>query len=295
MFKKQKATRFVRSGSRAPASKAPTIGKTTAAKKAAAMKPTAKSGAKSATKSAPKFAAKAKSAAKPRATSARAARTHDVAVWDIDVHSGFVNRVLDAINRTQKLFRFVRIEATVPMGLTMSGRRTREIIQKLDPKTAEDPQLENSVWAEDIYPVARPILRSTGTDLLVCLLAPLIADRVTNPPFDRDGVELDFFSVSSKRIILVSAYELRGYAAKAGRSFEACLALLIVAQVLAEYFDLEEHDDTRGCIMDYCDDRKDIVVLLKKMEICPHSLEELPDYARASVLKIIQAIREYTP
>ena len=285
MFKKQKATRFVRSASRAPAGKAPATGKTTAAKKAAAMKPATKSAAKSA----------AKSATKPRATSARAARTHDVAVWDIDVHSGFVNRVLDAINRKQKLFRFVRIEATVPMGLTMSGRRTREIIQKLDPKTAEDPQLENSVWAEDIYPVARPILRSTGTDLLVCLLAPLIADRVTNPPFDRDGVELDFFSVSSKRIILVSAYELRGYAAKAGRSFEACLALLIVAQVLAEYFDLEEHDDTRGCIMDYCDDRKDIVVLLKKMEICPHSLEELPDYARASVLKIIQAIREYTP
>jgi hypothetical protein len=47
--------------------------------------------------------------------------------------------------------------------------------------------------------------------------------------------------------------------------------------------------------MDYCDDRKDIVVSLKKMEICPQSLEELPAYARTSVAKIIEAIREYTP
>ena len=72
-------------------------------------------------------------------------------------------------------------------------------------------------------------------------------------------------------------------------------AAVIVAQVLAEYFDLDEHDDTRGCIMDYCDDRKDIVVWLKKMEICPASLQELPAYARASVGKIVETIREYTP
>ncbi len=280
MFKKQKATRFVRAGSqssRSPASKKEAAAKESATKKKAVKK------------------SKAKSASKTHVAGTRdtqAVKTHQIAVWDVDVHSGFVNRVLDAINQRQQLFKFTRIEATVPMGLTMSGDRTREIVKKFG-GDANDPAIEQSVWAEDVYRAARPILRSVETDLLVCLLSPLIADRVTKPAFDHNGVELDFFSVSSKRIVLVSAFGLRSYAAKAGRPFESCLAALIVAQVFVEYFGLVEHDDTRGCIMDYCDNRDDVVQLLQKMEICPDSLKEVPVRARASALNIIETIREY--
>jgi hypothetical protein len=282
MFKKQKATRFVRAASlsaRPPAGAKAATGKKNGTKKQAAKKSAVTSVSKAQTIG---------------VKGTRAIKTRHIAVWDIDVHSGFVNRVLDAINQRQQFFKFTRIEATVPMGLTTSGHRTREIVHKFG-GNASDPAIEQSVWAEDIYHAARPILKSLKTDLLVCLLAPLIADRVTKPAFDHNGVELDFFSVSSNRIVLVSAFGLRNYAVKAGRPFEACLAALIVAQVFAECFDLEEHDDTRGCIMDYCDNRDDVVQSLRKMEICPGSLKELPANARGSALQILEAIREYAP
>ncbi|MGY8666211.1 hypothetical protein Q3C01_28210 [Bradyrhizobium sp. UFLA05-109] len=282
MFKKQKATRFVRpalASSRSPASKKESSGKKNASKKTA--------GKKAADKSRPKTrAARAK---------ASSVKTRQIAVWDIDVHSGFVNRVLDAINQQQQLFKFTRIEATVPIGLTMSGHRTREIVQKFG-GDANDPAIERSVWAEDIYSAGRPILKSVQSDLLVCLLAPLIANRVTEPrAVGRNGIALDFFSVSSNRIVLVSAFGLRNYAMKVGRPFEASLAALIVAEVFVECFGLKEHDDTRGCIMDYCDNRDDIVHLLQKLEICADSLKELPAHARNDALQIVKTIREYKP
>lgn len=273
MFKKQKATRFFRA--LAPSAslagiKKPSTGKKTATKKVAAKKAAARSPGTD-----------------------RAVKTRQVAVWDVDVHSGYINRVLDAINKRQQLFNFVRIEATVPMGLTMSGQRTRDIVQKLGGKF-DDPAIEQHVLADDVYRTARPILKSIQTDLLVCLLAPLIMDHVTKAEYGYDGIGMDFFSVSSRRIVLVSAHGMRNYAAQAGKPFEACLAALIVAQVLAECFKLGSHDDTRGCIMDYCDNRDDIVQSLRTMELCQESVNELPAYARDSALKIMQAIREYT-
>ncbi|KJC34761.1 hypothetical protein [Bradyrhizobium sp. LTSP857] len=218
-----------------------------------------------------------------------------MAIWDIDVHSGFVNRVLDAINQKQKLFKFTRIEATVPMGLTMSGQRTREIVRKLYGSDLDDPTIERSVWAQDIYRAARPILKAIETDLLVCLVAPSLMDQVGPPRFKEEGFAWEILALSNKRVALISAFNLRNYAKKASRSFEACLAALIFSQVLVECFGLEEHDPGHGCIMDLVTKPDDLIQLLRRMEICQDSIASLPSHAREGAAKIVETIREYTP
>jgi hypothetical protein len=230
---------------------------------------------------------------KKKATPKKRIKTRNVAVWDIDVHSGYLNRVLDAMNQRQRLFKFTLIEATVPMGLTISGDRTREIARQYG-ADFDSPEIGKNVLAEDVYRTAQPILESFGSDLLVCVVSPMIMDYLTLEEDGKTGIGWDFFSVSKDKIALVSAFGLRDYAEQVRRPFEACLAALIAAQVFVESFStVGIHDDTRGCLMDYCENRDDVVQGLRTIEICDDSKNQIPDDARASALKILDAIREY--
>jgi hypothetical protein len=271
MFKKQSSTKLFRST--APSAR---VGAKKAAKKPILKKKTAKALVKNKTSKARKQV-----------------ETCEVGVWDIDVHSGYLNRVLDAMNRRQQLFKFSRIEATVPMGLTLSGNRTRAIVKEFG-GNSDDPAIGENVLAKDVYRTARPILKSLKTDLLVCVVAPMIMDHLTIKEDGKRGIGWDFFSVSKNRIALVSAYGLRQYAEMAGRPFEACLAALIAAQVFVESFrKVRSHDETRGCILDYCDNRDDIVASLRTIGICDETAGQFPPDALESALKILDAIREY--
>jgi hypothetical protein len=233
---------------------------------------------------------------KKRVDAARAqVETREVAVWDIDAHSGYLNRVLDTMNRRQRLFKFTLIEATAPTGLTISGDRTREIAKQYG-ADIDSPEIGQNILAEDIYRAARPILESFGSDLLVCVVSPMIMDYLTQEEDGKTGLGWDYFSVSKGGIVLVSAFGLRDYAEQAERPFEACLAALIAAQVFVESFPMvgiHDEGDTRGCLMDYCENRADVVLGLRSIGICDDTKNEIPDDARASALKILDAIREY--
>jgi hypothetical protein len=217
-----------------------------------------------------------------------------VGIWDIDAYAGFLFRVLERLNKNQRLFEFSRIEATVPMGLTLSGERTRQIVRRHHGKY-KDPDIANNVLADDIFKVAKPVKATLDIDVLTCVVAPMIMAYLKKSEGDSEnGIGWNFFSVSRKELIIVSAYDLRAYAKKARRPFEAAMSVLVFAAVLAAVFpDVGFHDETRACIMDYCDNRDDIVKMLRKLVLCKESWQEIPEHAHDSVRKILDTIREY--
>jgi hypothetical protein len=225
--------------------------------------------------------------------SAREQPRYRVGIWDIDVNAGFLFRVLDDLNDSQNLFRFNRVEATVPMGLTLAGERTRELV-KSNGGDDSDPDIEKNVFAGDIIKVARPIMKSTKVTLLICVLAPMIMDRLTLAADGKDGIGWNYFSSSYNKIAVVSAYDLRRYATKANRPFEAALAAVVLGAVFASVFSkVEFHDATRGCVMDYCDRRDDIVNMLRKIDICDETWAQIPEKAHQSVRSMLDSIKEY--
>src|SRR5262249_39795738 len=119
--------------------------------------------------------------------------SHRIGIWDIDVNAGFLYRVLDAFNRNQKLFKFQRIEATVPMGLTLTGARTRELVKRYG-GDADDPNIAENTFAGDIRNVTRPMVKRLGVDVLVCVVAPMIMDVFRED--GREGIGWDYFSSS---------------------------------------------------------------------------------------------------
>jgi hypothetical protein len=216
-----------------------------------------------------------------------------VGIWDIDVNAGFLFRVLDNLNNSQSLFRFSRVEATVPMGLTLTGERTRDLV-KSNGGDDRDPDIAKNVFAGDIIKVARPILKSTDVTLLICVLSPMIMDLLTLAADGKDGIGWNYFSTSYRNVAVVSAYDLRQYAAKANRPFEAALSAVLLGAVFASVFaKVEFHDATRGCIMDYCDRRDDIVKMLKNIDICDETWTEIPKNAHDSVRSMLDSIKEY--
>jgi hypothetical protein len=64
------------------------------------------------------------------------------------------------------------------MGLTLAGERTREIV-RIHGGDPQDPDIAKNTFAGDIFKVARPIAKSLDIDLLVCVVAPMIMERLT--------------------------------------------------------------------------------------------------------------------
>jgi hypothetical protein len=219
-------------------------------------------------------------------------RLRHFGIVDLDVRAGFLPNVLDRISARQSSFRFELIVATFPTGLTRAGPRVRPILEQLGVQIS-DEDLEANVYAPDIFRAAKSLKRDMGFKALGVTVSKKILDLEA---LDSAGekVEWDLFSTSSDGIAIASAYELREYARKAKREFEACLASMLVAALFVEYFPkVEFHKDTRRCIFDRCDDRSEIVRGLKEMKISKEVLKSFPLGVRSDVERVIAAIRNY--
>lgn len=235
----------------------------------------------------------------PRLASKSAAKR--IGILDIDVYAGFLFRVLDAINKSQKMFAFFQVEATTPVGLTASGERTREIAAKYGGDDG-DPSISENVFAPDVFTFVRRIAETPGIDVLVCLIRPMIMDITTTNEDKIDGIGWNYFSTFDGNMILASAYDLREYALQADRPFEAALAIVILGQVISQHVPLTDaskktglgfHSRTRACVMDYCEQREDLVKVLRKPAICQACLDQIATSARKPVLAMLRAIDEY--
>jgi hypothetical protein len=209
-----------------------------------------------------------------------------VGVWDIDVHAGFLHYVLDAINEAQEFLLFRQIDAVVPTALTLSGDRNKQIMRDAGVRFND---IEDNTWAPDLYKIARPVLKQLPIDLLAVTVTPMIME------YEDDGETLgwNFFSTSKGKIILVSSFGLRTYATAANRTPEACLAFLVLSATLSQINSKPEHDDTRGCLFDFCNNRDEIVASFRSMNICDECGTKWSPKRLAEIRKMLAAVRDY--
>jgi len=81
-------------------------------------------------------------------------------------------------------------------------------------------------------------------------------------------------------VSVVSTFDLRRYAKKAKVSFEKAVFGLCLAMIVSSdpRWRIKYHDETVGCIFDFCEDRDDIVASLKKSkfdhEVCRNKIRD---------------------
>jgi hypothetical protein len=80
-----------------------------------------------------------------------------------------------------------------------------------------------------------------------------------------------------KRFMFISADHLYEYAKVADRTLEEALVYILCSQLLAFFTDVGYHEDTRGCVMDFCRNRADIIVGLRHPKLCPECAKRILD------------------
>jgi len=203
-----------------------------------------------------------------------------IGLWDLGAWLGSLYQIIEGLNRCQKAFLFFEVKAAVPLGLTKQPQRA---IPKLEEflesqlSTDEKATVGNNFFAADYYAFGEDVRKDLRMDYLVGITPSMIADtRLHNG--EREAA-WNLFSTSDASLILVSCYQLREFAEQTGQPFEAFLATIIIAQVLAAKFypTLTFHPDT-GCLFDYNKNRSNI-----KNKVLSPAIESscLPKYLRS--------------
>ena len=89
------------------------------------------------------------------------------------------------------------------------------------------------------------------------------------------------------KFMFISAHLLHNFTKQADCTFEKGIVYIMVSQLLVYFTDLRYHTETRGCAMDYCGNRADMVLGLRQKRLCPDCLSQIND---EKFRKAIQAI-----
>lgn len=231
--------------------------------------------------------ARAKSRRKP---AVKRARRHLIGVLDVDTYA-LLRPVLDGVNKAQAGFHFAQVTTTLPTGIGLMSERVLKIAKKhgFEQNDEEEKELEHNIFFDDFVPFLEQSQKAFKLDSIAALVTPMLAFIDDDKTFQNN-----LFSVSYGAVVMVSAFELRAYAKRAKRPFEACVAAVMATQVWAGLFDdVDYHEDTRGCLYDLCNERGDIVKGLAKMRISDEALALFPKGERDDVQKVVRALAEY--
>ncbi|HXH43959.1 MAG TPA: CHAT domain-containing protein [Bradyrhizobium sp.] len=195
---------------------------------------------------------------------------YKVALVDIDAKVGFLPDLAQAANQEQGYYHFEVVYLPVPSGYAREG--LGDGVQTYLPRLAT-------------------VLGSTpdllSVDFVCCLTRNMVATE------DDDMIDCNLFAAplpGNDRVIAVSTFGLRDYARQAGVSFAKavlaiCLSMLVKSD---ERWAIEYHDDTVGCLFDYCENRDDIVVGLRKMRFdhksCRDKIKDIDQLAAIDAL-----------
>jgi hypothetical protein len=216
------------------------------------------------------------------------AATEKIGVIDLSAKAGLLFNVLEKVNRKQSRYTFYPVEAPLPMGLGRISKRLIPEIAGMSVQEAPTEDLLNNVISEDFFPLLKRTREVVGVDRMVGLVGPMLA-------WSEDGdFNWNFFLVPDGDDVLVSAFEIRDFAHQAHRSFEAAMAMLVVRSVWALNFNIPSNLQSVGCIFDFCEQRSDLISVLRRMEISPACLDRIPHDERENVQKCLEAIREYS-
>lgn len=107
--------------------------------------------------------------------------------------------------------------------------------------------------------------RYLNADLVACLTRYPLA-------FESDSLhEWNFFSGPSpvdETFMFMSTDMLYDFTREAGCSFEKGIAYIIIGQLFDYFTNIGFHEETRGCLMDFCEFRPDMKKGLREMKLC---------------------------
>ncbi|MEW6731257.1 MAG: CHAT domain-containing protein [Acidobacteriota bacterium] len=169
-----------------------------------------------------------------------------VALIDINAKVGFLPDIVEAANQAQDYYDFQVSYAPIPAGTI-----------KLEQKQNLHPYLYLPPLEDYLHGLAVGLQAQ-----IVCYLTRYLIS---------DGNTDDLFAVAlqnADNVSVISTFELRKYAREAKVPFAKATLFLSLMMIIAadQRWSIRQHDQTVGCLFDYCNNRDDLVVGLRHMK-----------------------------
>ncbi|HEY0484534.1 MAG TPA: CHAT domain-containing protein [Kofleriaceae bacterium] len=196
-----------------------------------------------------------------------------VAIVDIDARAGFLANVIEQANGAQDYYQLHLAYLPVPSGAV-----------RKDNVAPIPPQVSPQLFIPALEDFAKNTPQQLGTDRVCFITRNLLAGK------DRRGIFWNHFGATlddEHSVFFVSTADLREFAQEAGTSFAKAALLVCLSMLIAidERWGIEYHMETAGCLMDYCADRHDMVLSLKRM-----SFDHTPCRSKIKDQKMLAAI-----
>jgi len=181
-----------------------------------------------------------------------------IALVDIDSKVGFLPDLVEAANQAQSYYHFRVVYLPMPSGSFVTDADETSLPQMYLPR---------------IESYLRNAPQDLGVDFVCCLTQNLIAD----------GLWRNLFAAplnTNQNVAAVSTFHLREYASKAKTTYAKATLCICMAMIVAsdKRWGLGFHDETVGCMFDFCENRDDIVIGLSRMrfdhEVCRSKIKD---------------------
>lgn len=212
-------------------------------------------------------------------------RALQIGIVDLGARVTGLAPLIARMNAAQDQLAFIEVQTPVPAGMVKTGKALEMEFRKRlsdDAPAMEGMQAERNMFVGDFLIFAESVRAKHELDEVVGITPEMLA-------FIEDGQAFwNYFSYSDDELpgLLVSTFQLREFAELADRPFEAAVGLLIVGQLIASQTELDFHDETRGCALDFNADRVSVVESIRGMRLdktCATELaQEDPELARAT-------------
>lgn len=220
---------------------------------------------------------------------ARTKNVQRVGILDLGAWISGLPLLLKKLNAVQSPFTIFEIQAPIPAGMLksregMNAWAKKQIGKKF--KKSDWDDVESHTVADEFFVAAEDIRKSMGLDLIVGMTPAMVAG------VDEDGIYLNHFCSVSGKTIVLSTTDLRPFAEKAGRPYEAAVgAILLAALMVAANKKIYYHDDT-GCLFDYNESRVSLIKALKKMYIDENCLGLMTVDQRTAALAMLKVLKD---
>ena len=170
-----------------------------------------------------------------------------VALLDIDAKIGFLPDMANRINRSQNYFHFEVVYIPVPSGYVRTDldEHSQTFVPRLKDVLLGLPE---NLKVDFVCGLTQHMVAGeSGGQTFWNYFTALVSDNVTN-------------------VFVISTYDLRRYSLEAGEPFTRavfglCLAMLVLSD---PRWKIDFHEETAGCLFDFCGNRDDIIFGLKK-------------------------------
>lgn len=214
----------------------------------------------------------------------RQAEVATVGILDLGSWVAELPELLRIMNMSQQRVAFLEIQTAVPVGLIKTEQPLIEWVERhLRRKLGrhEKADITRNMLADEFFYFAEMVRKQYKLDMLIGLTSAMVAFM------DEKGPEWNYYSVGVDDVSLVSTFDLRTYAAEAGRPYEAAVGMLVASQVFALRNGFDFHKKSCSCVFDLNEMRDEIVKSIKAMRI---GEECIPLFKSKGELKAAQAL-----